>query len=115
MSSYLCGQGVRSNSIVIEVGIGAPIRMDCPNFQWKLPNELGELLSSMYLIGVASAQSKCPSPLVQNKTYGWLLVRGLVGMGVEILVSRQKPSVKILFIDSTSTVEHFFFFLYQKI
>ena len=114
IASYSCGDGVRCNSIVIEVGIGAPIRVDCPNFQAKLPNKLGELLSSMYLIGVTSALSRCPSKLVQIKTYGWLIMRGQLGLGVEIIVSGKKPCVKILFIDSTSTIEQFGF-LYHKI
>ena len=37
-------------AVVIEVGIGVPVQVNCPNYRGKLPKKLGELL---YLIGVA--------------------------------------------------------------
>ena len=88
--TYTCAEGVWCNAVVVEVGVGAPLRVGCPNFQGKLPNKLGELLSSMYLIGVASTLAKL---LVQIKTYGWLVIRGQFGMGIEMTMSH----VKIMF------------------
>ena len=50
--------GVKCNSTVVEVGVRAPVRVDCPNYQGRLLNKLGELLSSMYLTAAASALNK---------------------------------------------------------
>lgn len=67
-TSWIFGKKVGCGTVVIELGIGSPVRVNCPNYQGKLPKKLGELLSSMYLIGVALSLSK-PDHLVNAKMY----------------------------------------------
>ena len=104
---------VDSNTIILELGLGAPVRVYCPNYQGALPRKLGELLSSMYLIGMARALSN-GKPLIKAKVYGWLMLRNQFSFGIELEVSVDKPIVNILFISSDcSQVNRDFYHLYK--
>ena len=45
-----------------------------------LPNKLGELLSSMYLIGVEDAEDH----VIEDKMYGWLIFKASFSFGIEL-------------------------------
>ena len=48
-----------------------------------LPNKLGELLSSMYLIGVALSL-RMPKSTLLIKMYGWLIFKANFSLGIEL-------------------------------
>ena len=81
-----------------------------------LPNKLGELLSSMYLIGVALSLKKPDNILFETKIYGWLILRSQFNLGIELDVSTDKPEVKIMFISSNiNKMNQYFYHLYKFI
>jgi hypothetical protein len=111
-ASWSCREGVDC----LEIGLESPVRVQCPNYQGMLPNKLGELLSSMYLIGVSLSLRKPDSICLKTKIYGWLILRNQFSFGIELDVSTDKPEVKILFISSNfNTVSQQFYYLYQFI
>ena len=115
-STWNCREKIGCNTLVVEIGLGAPVRVECPNYQGMLPNKLGELLSSMYLIGAALSLKKPGSILFETKVYGWLILRSQFNLGIELKVSTDKPEVKIMFISSNfNKMNQYFYHLYKFI
>jgi hypothetical protein len=91
VASWNCRERVDCNTIALEIGLESPVRIQCPNYQGRLPNKLGELLSSMYLIGVSLSLRKPDSICHKTKIYGWLILRNQFNFGIELDVSTDKP------------------------
>ena len=107
-------EGIDTKTILIEVGMGQIARVYCPNYQNVLPTKLGELLSSMYLIGVALSLRMPKSPFHRIKVYGWLIFKANFNLGVELLISNDKPQVNILFVSSNFVMlNHYFNYLHK--
>ena len=106
-------EGINTKTIWIEIGVGQIARVYCPNYQSVLPTI--ELLSVMYLIGVALSLKMMPKGLCHRiKIYGWLIFKGNFNLGVELLISNDKPQVNILFISSNFVMlNHYFNYLHK--
>ena len=69
----------------IEIGIVKPKLVKCSNSRELLPNKMGELLSSMYL--VASITSVKHPSQKKVEIYGWLLMRSTFSIGIRLTIT----------------------------
>ena len=80
----------------IEVSIAKPKLVDCKRNGEYLPPELGELLASMYMVGVMSVIEKDLHNLDKITVFGWLLFRGTFSIGVKLDLGKDCCSIQIL-------------------
>ena len=99
-------------ALCLEIGVEKPKLIDCLHCGMLLPRKLGELLSSMYLIGVIrSAHCDCTVTV-----YGWLIFRSVFSIGVELHITDTLCTVNILWRTSNCEVNmahQFQYFLKQ--
>ena len=87
---------ITTGMTLLEVGTG---KMMCGRSKLILPTKLGELLSSMYLLGALNALKE-HTPFGKFRTFGLLIIRNNFTIGVELEVSTINiPTVHILWIN----------------
>ena len=87
-----------SGTIVVEVGLDKPKLIDCVQCGLLLPRKLGELLSSMYLVGVINSLKHINTDCI--KVYGWLILRSTFSVAVELRITSSSCVVDILWMTS---------------
>ena len=70
---YSCIVDLKSKIVVMEVGVDKPKSRLCPTSGLTLPNKLGELLSSTYLLGALKALVEIRK-FKSFKAYGLLVI-----------------------------------------
>lgn len=94
-----CMVDLVSNLCVLEVGICKSKPILCIRSNIRLPDKLGELIASMYLLGALKALT-ARRGFKSFKTYGLLLIRSELSVGVELTVHSQATAVNILWLNS---------------
>lgn len=111
-----CLVHLTSALVLVEVGVDRPRSQLCERSGLLLPNKLGELISSTYLLGALKAFTEM-RPFSSFKAYGLLILRGVLSVGVELQVSVDSiPTVNVLWINSDmDRLESEILFLVNKI
>ena len=81
---------------MIEVGLAKPKTIDCKHNGEYLASKLGELLSSMYLIGVLSSLSTELTNVNELALYGWLIFQGAFSYGISLTLNKDGCHVEVL-------------------
>ena len=90
-----------SGAVVLKVGVEKSKLIYCQNCRERLPNKLGELLSSMYLVAtISSAKYSCAKKSIE--IYGWLLLRSTLSIGVKLTITTLECNINILWMTSNT-------------